>query len=252
MLSGYRLLAFPSNHRKKRPGTPPEPRADPVRLLACASALRTWYHLVGALPDAEFAHFTGVQWGYFVIAVVLGLRLSFPIPDECPGWDHAAARQILDLGSFLDKFSETPQVGKGGAPAPGSNGTATDVLSAGKVVLGVVKRRYDRRLAALNAAAAAAAPAVDVAQHAPPDVDKALCRCPMLDGSLDEYIRSWDDTFVNAIGSTTLPVGESGTGTGVETAFPSSGAQPVFHDLWATMTMGWSQEGFGDMDFSDI
>lgn len=250
ILNGDRLLGFPYNQTKKRHRPSSEPSADPVRLLACANALRTWYHYIATLPDSVFAHFTGVQWAYFVIAIVLGLRLSFPIPNECPGWDHAAARQILDLGWFLDKFSDASQESESSrlVPASSKKSANTDVLSAGKVVVGVVKRRYDRRLAALDAAAAA----MGTPHPMPAEVDKPLHKCPMFDGSLDEYIQSWDDTFLNTTNLATLPFEPSGIGSGMGNAFESPGAQPLFHDLWATMTMGWSQEGFGDMDFSGI
>lgn len=62
----------------------------------------------------------------------------------------------------------------------------------------------------------------------------------MLDGSLEQYFPIWDAGFA-PMGT---PHGHAPDGSG------GTAAQPVFHDLWATMTMGWaSGEGmFGDAD----
>lgn len=239
VLCSYPLLKFRASTSQKRNQPCPEASADPVKLLQCVSHLRTWYDYLMSLPASEFAHFVGVHWGYFVITVILGLKLSFPMHQDCPfWWDHAAARTTLEFGSFLDKFCNL-----GGTvttqrltPASDRRHTGTDVLTASKVVVNIVRRKYEKRLAALERETAS----IQVPQPmAPPGVDKSLHGCPMFDGSLDPYIQAWDDSFLDTANFTnpTMPI--SGT-TGGET--PLMEQPMVFHDLWATMTMGWGQE----------
>lgn len=246
VLLGYSLLKFPYSHGNKRPRSLSESYADPSRLLSCVNVLSVWYRHIAALPTSEFAHFTSVGWGAFVVAIIVGLRLSFPMPSECPGWDHAAARRTLDLGPFLEAFSDAEA-------AAGGTGRSTDVLAASKVVVGVVRHKYERRLAALQRSAEAEAAAMS---HA--DADKSLHKCPMFDGSLNEYLQSWDDTFRTTTGLAGQSVVASGVDAGAGswngTWSESPGAQPVvFHDLWATMTMGWTRDGIpNDVDFGGI
>lgn len=236
---------------------PEEAQAGPARLLLCANSLRVWYDYIGSLPPSELAHFPGVYWGYFVISVILGLRLSFSMPEERPGWDHAAARQILNLGTFLAQFSDLEDSGEATlAPASSNGPTKTDVVAASKVVVDVVRRKYERRVAMIERAETMHQ------QHPGPmphDMDKSMYQCPMFDGSLDEYIHAWDDTFTTDFANPPLVAHAmdagcgSRTGTGTGTGIETEGAQSViFHDLWATMTMGWTQEVPGEMDFSGL
>ena len=217
------LLKFPSrNQSLDQPGV----RQIATRLLPCINILRTFYEYVTSLPPSEFSNFCGMDWDHFIIAIILGFRLSFPLT-VCPEWDSDAARREINLGYYLDKLSyqETDL-------APASNRPA-DVLSASKVVLGVVKRKWAKRLASINP------------PH-PFPIDKSMSGCPMLDGSLDPYLELWDENFVNtklpsSIGS---PPGATGTNEAVQPG--------EYHDLWATMTLGWTREGMDDIDFGNI
>ncbi|ROW16402.1 hypothetical protein VPNG_02789 [Cytospora leucostoma] len=165
ILYGYPLLKFPQYTSRKRGQTPSATYADPSRLLSCAYGLKPWYEYIASLPPSEFANFASTDWTRFIVTVILGLRLSFPIPNECPGWDHAAARRILDLGSFLRNFSGDDG-GSSETPAPSSNNrSGTDVLSASRVVLGVVQRKYEKRLAAVERALAAMEPPHPIASE---------------------------------------------------------------------------------------
>lgn len=250
-LYGYPLLKYPKYNAQKQGQMSPETPADPNRLLVCTNRLREWYDYIASLPVSEFANFASTDWARFIVTVILGLRLSFPIPNECPGWDHGAARSILDLGSWLREFSEADDNGETLAPSSSNTNSNADVLSASRIVLGVVTRKYEKRLAALERAAAMEPP-----HPMPPDAEKGLHRCPMFDGSLDPYIQMWDGSFQDPTAFASLPQMPSASGTG-----PLIGNQPIsatepqpmmFHDLWATMTMGWSQEGFEDIDFGNI
>ena len=209
--------------------------------------MRTWYDYLSSLPDSEFAKFAAVDWGHFVGMIILGLRLSLPLPRECPSWDDSAARELVGLGSFLERFTHDSNDNGPLTAASSKPNSSTDVLSASKVVLGVVKRKYDKRLAALEKAALAQPP-----HPMPLDADTGLRKCPMFDGSLDPFIETWDDTFLDP----SILANTSLMGPGLA-AMPGAGSSEdiqavVYHDLWATMTMGWSQDNFGNMDFGDF
>ncbi|KAI3399551.1 hypothetical protein diail_6573 [Diaporthe ilicicola] len=247
-LHGYSLLKFPYYHPSKQLQTPTEPLIEPSRLLSCANALRTWYDYISSFPDSEFANFSAVDWGNFVGMIVLGLRLSFPLPRECPSWDHAAAREIIGLGPFLERFTDGGNDAATLTPASSKMASSTDVLSASKVVLGVVKRKYEKRLAALERAALVQPP-----HPMAPDADVELRKCPMLDGSLDPYIAAWDDTFLDPSSLANATLVDPGLSTVPGPGFVSDAQPAVYHDLWATMTMGWSQDNFGNMGgFGDM
>lgn len=211
----------------------------------CAHHLSTMYDYIDALPaSSELPHFSGPQLAQFVLSIVLGMRLSFPLDKDCAAWDHAAARRILNLGTFLDRFAS------GSDDPPAATVKTTDLFSATKVIVGVVQRKYQRLLIGAEAQAAAS-----LVQQQPPPLlpgldDRTLHKCPMFDGSLTEYLAEWDDAFITttdasvmagtfAVAENMALDDESGFGTN---AVNNAGTQPnvIFHDLWATMTMGWS------------
>lgn len=246
-LHGYTLLKFPYYNSPRQTQASQDSLVDPNRLWSCARALRTLYDYVSSLPDSEFANFAAIDWGHFVGMVILGLRLSFPLPQDCPSWDHAAAREVLCLGSFLERFTSDGNDAATLTPASSKSSSNTDVLSASKVVLDVVKRKYEKRLAALEKASLAQPP-----HPMPADADAGLRKCPMFDGSLDPFIESWDDTFLDPSSLANASLMDPGLPAGPG-AGSSADTQPVvYHDLWATMTMGWSQDTFADMNFSSL
>lgn len=245
-LQGHTLLKFPYYRSQRQTQPSQDSLADPNRLWSCAKALRTCYDYISSLPDSEFANFTAVDWGHFVAMIILGLRLSFPLPKECPSWDHAAAREMVGVGSFLDRFTHDDNDAASLTPASSKPNSSMDVLSASKVVLDVVRRKYVKRLAALEKAAVAQPP-----HPMPADADAGLHKCPMFDGSLDPFIETWDDTFLDP--SSLANASLMGPGLPAVPGAASSGAQPVvYHDLWATMTMGWSQDNLPNMDLGDF
>jgi len=166
-----------------------------------------------------------------------------------------------------------------------------DVLSASKIVLEMVKRKYLRRVAkveqqqqqqqqqqpqqhqhqqdsqmeALLAAATAAAahpmPGRGGFTRGGAAHDPAVSGCPMMDGSLEPYYPLWDETFTNHLVASTFAappqaqqqggVGE-GEGAGLADA-DSAGVPPVGvpNDLWTAMTMGWAQ-GDANLNFDAL
>lgn len=252
LLHGQPLLKFPNVSSKTRSGA--ESHVEAERLLRCVNVLRLWFDYITSLPASELISFIAVEWGYLIIMIILGLKLSFPLPHDCPSWDHAAARKILDLGSFFQKFANIgDDEMQPSAPANQDRKRPnTDVLSASKAVIGVVQDRYERRVVALDKAAADAM-MMQTASFGEEE-DHRMRRCPMFDGSMDPYLEAWDDSFVNTLDfanpSPTLMVPAANSdyyagGVVVDREENSNPAiqQAGFHDLWATMTMGWGDGG---------
>ncbi|EEU36939.1 uncharacterized protein NECHADRAFT_81093 [Fusarium vanettenii 77-13-4] len=90
--------------------------------------------------------------------------------------------------------------------------TSNDLLSASRAMLGLAKTKYDRRLDLLE-------------KSAPVTPVSRVFGCPMMDGSLRRSVEQWDHNFTNLSGW----------------AEPKN--PPLFHDVWATMTMGWGNVG---------
>lgn len=257
ILYGSPLLKYPYERAPKRDQPTP---ATSEGLLKCATLLRKWYGYILSLPTSEFSHLPGAIWAHLVASIILGLRLSFPLPHNyhCPGgWDHATARRVLDFGGFLTHFTEEEGrddlAVKNLAPASTCKKTtaSTDVLSASKVVINMVKQKYEKRLETLETAEAAHLGQLDGLD----DRRSMANKCPMLDGSLDQYIQDWDERFFDPMTGLFNPVQDvssalNETGSSESNDTSGSASQPlVYHDLWATMTLGWSQDGFGNVDF---
>lgn len=266
VLRGHPLLKFPYEQSKKQLSLSLQSssslRAEAEQLKRCAEALATWYQNMTALPPSAFAQFTCAQWFSFVISIVAGIRMSFVIPNECHSWDHLAARRTLGLEAFLKTFSDGKSADT--SVPPHAVGKGADVLSASRIVVSVVRDKYERRVAASQAENEIVADADHLftvpptpPSSMPPDELRNLQKCPMLDGSLSEYLKSWDEP----VRATPVSMGQSfeayglenGSGSWSMPATESSRPQPtIYHDLWATMTMGWAREGTEDIDFSGI
>ncbi|EAQ89619.1 hypothetical protein CHGG_06238 [Chaetomium globosum CBS 148.51] len=256
--------------------------------------------VVLGLAPREFNAFIGVEWGALILSIILGFRMSFPLL-VCPEWDDGAARGVVRFEEYITRFCRLGE-GAGGEvraiPPPAVPGVGVvpgaaagqaksmDVLSASRIVLDMVKRKFMRRLvklegtrkrqqeeeekqgqeALLAAAAAAAAAAAPHPISVPttsgstsgrvgrgaPVHDSATSGCPMMDGSLEPYYPYWDETFNNGLAATSSAfVAEAqggGQGTGAA-APPEPGSVELPDDLWTAMTMGWAQ---GDINFDAV
>ncbi|CAM1502173.1 Fc.00g041570.m01.CDS01 [Cosmosporella sp. VM-42] len=186
-----------------------------VRLRRSVATLKKFFAFILSLEQSAFSCFASNDWTKFILGVILAVRISFPLP-ECPDWDSTWARSELRFDEFLDRMCKDTDL----TPL----NTRVDVLSASRVVLRVVKAKYDRRLAALNTPA-----------EATPGANQG---CPMLDGSLEQYFPVWDAGF----GTNPTPFGTNPTSE-TPPRGPDGQPQMMFHDVWATMTMGWAHEG---------
>lgn len=179
-----------------------------TNLRNCVAKLKDLFDYVRSLDDSELTYFTVVDWGRIILGIIIAIRMSFKVV-ECPEYDSTWARSQIQLGDFLgymcqQKSDLTPASKK------------VDILSASRIVMRVVKDKFDRRLNALQERE---------------EAKQASMGCPMLDGSLDQYFPAWDAGFVTpaTFGSTMPPDG------GLE-------EQGVFQDLWTTMTQTWVNE----------
>ncbi|ROT34674.1 hypothetical protein SODALDRAFT_329536 [Sodiomyces alkalinus F11] len=191
--------------KKAQPGLCGAPlEIDPDRLFHALPILRRLLDAFAALPSSALIPLTSIDWGKFVQVTILGLRLSMPLPG-CPAWDDAFARQQLRFGVFLGRFSQGDGRETKGLMPPGVATTGTNVVAASRIVFGVVRQKYEGRLAKLGQNKPAPKSALDVQSQPQPDTSSAaqdlamtiptatrLRGCPMLDGSLDGYIPMWD------------------------------------------------------------
>lgn len=213
---------------------------DPAKLQAVTYTTRAFLEYVSNLSHAEMSRFCGADVTRFIMTIILAFRLSFPMP-FCPGYDYYQGRKVLDFGKYLTKlstFEDNPGgvTGEGGIPK--KTGKKADVVTAMKVVLGSVKASFDRRSAALEAAVE--------------ENNRRVRLCPMFDGSLEEYLPLWEGEQRPEIAisssyapsshsaNSSVPVPTTSVAEGVSVADPSK--PMLFHDLWATMTMGWATD----------
>ncbi|KAI1779255.1 hypothetical protein F4818DRAFT_438041 [Hypoxylon cercidicola] len=249
-----------------RPEESADPLVDAARFHAATYTARAVLDYITSLSSAQLGFFSGPDMTRLILLVVLAYRLSFPMP-ACPGYDYAQGRQVLEFGMHLAKLSaieeEEDAAGKdgGGDGKSGGANKKVDVVTAMRVVLGSVKAKFDKKSAELEAAAAAAAAAEEGGRRAR--------MCPMFDGSLDQYLPLWEGQLHQQGDSSAVFMGSSyatsshssggsssapvmATDSGVLSAAAMDGAlypppagglsKPVFHDLWATMTMGWATD----------
>ncbi|KAK4447489.1 hypothetical protein QBC34DRAFT_409524 [Podospora aff. communis PSN243] len=233
------------------------------QMLGAVPTLHGMLEFFLSLQAGEINAFCGADWGSLILAIVLGYRLSFPLPQH-PDWDDAVARRAVGFGAYLDRLckmgdgSDSDEILQGMQPASSSAAAATaklrhnmDVLSASKVVIGVVRDKFQKRIrklagppppvaappvtggiiqnlwAAATGSGKTAEPVPMPASHPPvmPGTE-----CPMLDGSVEPYYPYWDETFA----ANHLAQGSFGGG--------GEQQQQAYNDLWSTISMGWAQE----------
>ncbi|KAH6986653.1 hypothetical protein EDB80DRAFT_181444 [Ilyonectria destructans] len=185
----------------------------------CVAEIRTMFDFVSDLGQLAFNALTCNDWLKFILTIIAALRLSFPLT-ELPGWDDASARGELRFGEFLTHMCE-------GSDSITIN-TRVDVFSAGRVILRVVKDKYDRRIALHTGAVAATIEATAAMPSS-----SGIRGCPVFDHSVEAYIAAWDTGFDD--GNVMLPPTRH-----------AEGQQAVSHDWWAAITTGWTYNTTGN------
>ncbi|KAK7946623.1 uncharacterized protein PG986_010944 [Apiospora aurea] len=260
-------LMTPHRTKPERAGGMP---LDPVKLMGAAHTWCTFLDLVLALTPSELDRFSAVEWGHLIVAVILVLKLAFPV-ETCPLFDAAHARSTLQFGAYLEKMCADPPpendvdkprtaTGRGAARGKSSNGSqdtsknngntersGNNITAAFRIILRKVKAKFDRRVAAAEAKVAA-------------EETRAMRGCPFFDGSLTDYIPLWEGqtsignySSLSGSSSSSSQLQLDGNGNvvgmlgmdGTAVQQPSSSFRldtPVFHDLWATVTQGWAAD----------
>lgn len=192
------------------------PRASDLN--ACVRTLGKFLDLILGLDQPVFDCFTVTDWARLILAIILGSRLSFPIT-VCPEFDASWARSQLQLHKFLTIM------GTGGATATSEG--SFDILSASRIVIQTVKDKYDQEVMRLSS---------ESSQYQSRD-----WTCPMRTDVVVELLPVWDPSFPSSYSSEAeAPQRSHGAG------------EPIFHNLWATMTGGWSSlNSFSDVEDGD-
>ncbi|KAK4659964.1 hypothetical protein QC762_114960 [Podospora pseudocomata] len=271
-LSGAPLLKLPST--KLTPLLDPSQttfRADASKLSSLIPTLREFYSYFLSLPAQEINAFMGQEWGSFILVIILGFRMCFPMA-ICPEWDDKLARERIGMGEFLGKMCGDAAREEGGK----GKGTSMDVLSASRIVLGVVKKKFDRRVQrvereqreeqerqrgligrvveglGLGLGGGGGGQVAGGGGEGGGGHDGSIGGCPMMDGSMEGYYAYWDETFADTAGlggggfqgPNVGPMGGGGTTTTTGGIPQQQQTMPqVSGDLWGTMTMAWAQGG---------
>jgi hypothetical protein len=252
------LLKLPMPKTKRAADASSSPYTpDAARLATVVPDVRAFFDWVLTLPASELNSFSGTEWARFILMVILAFRLSFPVPD-CPAWDHAWAREEIGFGTYLERF-ERMGFEDGGSDGDHAAATAMDVLNAGKVVLAVVRKKWEKRAGRMRVMQQkrkgvdvegqqqqdrqlgfeAGMPPLDMVGDGmdPMLLDKSMQGCPMMDGSLESYYPLWDESFSSS-GLGAMSVDVPGAGE-------MGGAPPLpaseYVDIWESMTAGWAQ-----------
>lgn len=195
-----------------------------TKLAASVETLKAMLNYLLELNHSTIVNFAAPDWTRFILVVVLAVRLSFDTP-ECPDFNHSWAREQIQLPQFMDRMCQ-----QGTDLTPASN--KVNVISAIRVVLGVVNEKYRHRLAALKSKEAM-------------ETRKLGIGCPMIDGSLTQECQDWESQWSTDLTTSTMQMGSGVVGSLGQ--LEDGNGQPVFHDLWTTMTMGWTTGDGGAM-----
>ncbi|KAK2599984.1 hypothetical protein QQS21_005286 [Conoideocrella luteorostrata] len=204
------------------------------RLHECVSGLAILYREIMSIHESEFACFTVVDWSRPIHATILGLRLSFQIAAS-PVYDPVWARAELKLDEFLAHISH-----QGSDLTPAS--TKVDVLSASRIIMGIVREKHRRQVMALEYARTSTDTGTGTSGQTGPS--PGAIGCPVLDGSLEMYFPVWDAALYEPPGLDSMggAMGEPEAQQGLE----DPEGQQLFQDLWTNMTAG--ELHYGAMD----
>ena len=260
LLAGAPLLKYGSSRGQNT--TDMTETIDAEELRAKVPLLQQLFSLYVLQTPARFNAFSCICWSSMILSLILGYRMSFPLPG-CEGWDHVAVRRELNFGACLEAIC---QVGvpvedeDSGAGTPASSGHGSDILSATQVALRVLQQKYNNRVARFeelsnhpggpNALDSGAVPPAADIRSVASDRTQGPMTAGLISESVPAYYPFWEQSFTNsnpalsdAASGTGMPAGGFGdTGTHMDVSDSSSIGPPMGMDpnLWAMMTMGWS------------
>lgn len=180
------------------------------------SSAKKFLEVLFSQPLSQFKYLTCILWGRVVQIIVLLSRLSFPIPRQ-PAWDANDAREYAPLGMYLDCLCH-----RLGNLSQTKSTTSIPTLPDGpyifKMVLEKLKESHERRVAQCVAAHAQVSTSTDPIKEKP--------HCPMTDRSFTTLFDVWDSSRDDILRDLEVGVNPATMG---------------YHDIWATMTMGWAR-----------
>lgn len=220
--------------------------ADPARLYELVPPLQAAWDYYLTLPAIELNTFTGVHWNNFIVSIIFGFRLSFPLA-VCPEWDDKLARSKLRFHEYVERFcrgwggedtGDSDEIlerlrasRSSGQPTAANKTINLDILSASKVVLDIVRKQYTKKVAKCEPRSRPPPPTTtpgtgtnfnlhhppNSAINAPPPVEsprrarpeRGSSNCPMMDGSMEPFYPYFDETFSAQL-VPPLPVGHAG------------------------------------------
>lgn len=200
-------------------------------LKICLSSAKKFLEFLLSLPLSQFNYLTCILWGRVIQVIVVLSRLSFPIPKQ-PNWDANDAREYAPLGMYLDclcyrlgNLSKTREVDGEVPPLP-------DGPFIFKMVLERLKESHERRVS--HCVATSLSTNTHDIGIMNMDIAKERNRCPMMDRSFTSFFDVWDssrDDVLRDLDSSQNAIVNPAT--------------MGYHDIWATMTMGWAAPEWG-------
>jgi hypothetical protein len=207
--------------------------ANQSHLFSCLDACKRFFEYLISIPESNYPNFTTVQWAGVVQAILVLSRLTFLMASNLR-WTPDTTRANIPLVMYLDALCYRFQTVSSPHTPPGSERPQVpDVFFVFKLILGSVKKSYERRVASI-------APKSFVVEMGKA-VGAARGHCPMLDSSLAVYFDSDLEMEDSTYGGSW---DFSGGATLANTPASSNNATkpPVYFDLWATMTGTWAEE----------
>ncbi|KAL6851846.1 hypothetical protein J3F83DRAFT_757501 [Trichoderma novae-zelandiae] len=171
------------------------------KIYSATKKIRVFLEYVGDLDDRSLLSFTVNDWTRLIIVLTLAFRLSFPL-GVCPDFDWTWANSEMQLDQFLSKVSREADT------TVDSNG----ILSANRVVFGLLKSKFNRRLSSLS--------------DEPVIPSSRTFGCPMMSGGSSLADAQWSSEFAPSEPSTDTDMSEM-----------------VFHDMWTAVATGWQDVG---------
>jgi hypothetical protein len=197
--------------------------ASQSHLSSCLEACKKFFEYLLSIPQDAYPNFTTVQWCHVVQAILVLSRLTFLMASKM-GWDADTTRSNIPLVVYLDclcyRFQQLSSTQSDNEKPPKN----PDGLYVFKMIMGSVKRSYERRVAKIAAD-------FFTVEHGNV-VGDFKGHCPMLDPNLTVYFDPGTSTYDGSFGL-----------DGSVTSSSSTSTVPLYHDLWATMTGSWA-EGF--------
>ncbi|KAI9746482.1 MAG: hypothetical protein M1818_000195 [Claussenomyces sp. TS43310] len=203
-------------------------------ILTSLEAVKKFSEYLLSISAPFFLNLTAVQWGHAVQVLIILFKLSFPI-QSCPGWNPRVARESAPLCMYLDAICYRLQnlssvsVDEVGVP---KNPDAPFIF---KTVLAQLKDTFERRVSQIPSRIFDYDEGGVVGIFAGPDTGSVSKRsshgCPMFEPSISGYLKSWQEGGASNDRDMGRPDGK-----------PQGSTVPVYHDIWATMTMTWASE----------